>query len=80
MKMLAARLTVSMGLCATSGTLLYLYFAGSWYDPAKWIEYSEIAFLFLSIILAAWLFIKEVKIEWLKSKKPASNSGSIGSR
>ena len=34
-----------------AGDLLYLYFAGAWYDPSAIIEISELATLYLVIIL-----------------------------
>lgn len=32
--------------------LIYLYFAGAWHDPNKFIEYSEVALLFIYIVIA----------------------------
>ena len=30
--------------------LLYLYYSGGWYDPIKWIEITEVAFLYLFVV------------------------------
>ena len=36
---------VTAFLFVTAVDLLYLYFAGGWYDPSKFIEYSEVIML-----------------------------------
>ena len=39
--------------------LLYLYFAGSWYDPIKWIEITEVSLLIIiSAVSLTTLIIK----------------------
>jgi hypothetical protein len=40
-----------------SADLLYLYFYGSWYDPIQLIEYSEVALLFILVILGIVIFV-----------------------
>lgn len=47
-----------------SGDLLYLYYAGAWYDPIKVVEISEIVSLRLicasSLIVAIYLIRKAI--------------------
>ncbi|KKL09845.1 hypothetical protein LCGC14_2561790 [marine sediment metagenome] len=47
-----------------SGDLLYLYYAGMWYDPILWIEASEIVMLYIigiSSLITAIYLIKKAK-------------------
>ena len=36
---------ISLWLFVMSADLLYLYNAGGWYDPIRWIEISEVVLL-----------------------------------
>ena len=54
-QLLLAGLPVIMAL-----DLLYLYFAGSWYDPIKWIEITEVSMLI--VISAVYLILFIVRI------------------
>ncbi len=37
--------------------LLYLYFAGSWYDPIRWVELTEVVLLVIVSIIYLSVFI-----------------------
>lgn len=37
-------------LVVLAGDLLYLYYARAWQDPVRWIEVSEIVFLYLLVV------------------------------
>ncbi len=50
-------MVVSLFLSIMCGDLLYLYFIGSWYDPIKAIEYSEIALLLFFGVFGVYRFI-----------------------
>jgi hypothetical protein len=50
-------MAVSLFLSVLSGDLLYLYFAGGWYDPSKLIEYSEVVLLFILAVVGIIRFI-----------------------
>ena len=46
-----------------SGDLLYLYYAGRWYDPIKFVEISEVVILYLigaSSLISAIYLIKRL--------------------
>ena len=46
-------------LSVLAGDLLYLYYAGGWYDPIKFIEVSEIVILYLLFVWGiAWMVMK----------------------
>jgi len=40
--------------------LLYLYFAGSWYDPVRWIELTEVAVLVIVSLVYLGVFILKI--------------------
>ncbi len=44
-------LITGMLLSVLAGDLLYLYYAGLWYDPIPWIEASEIVMLYIIFVL-----------------------------
>ena len=48
-------------LLVLSSDLLYLYYAGAWYDPIKVIELAEVVILWALIPFALWQFIKHIK-------------------
>jgi hypothetical protein len=54
-EILLAGLPVIMAL-----DLLYLYFAGSWYDPVRWIELTEVAALVIMSLVYLGLFIFKI--------------------
>lgn len=39
----------TMLLIVLAGDLLYLYYAGAWYDSVYWIELAEVVLLYLLI-------------------------------
>lgn len=39
-------------LVVLAGDLLYLYYAGAWYDPVRWVEVSEVVLLYLLVVFA----------------------------
>lgn len=41
---------LSVAVAVLSGDLLYLYYAHSWNDPIKLIEYSEVVILWVFVI------------------------------
>ncbi len=54
-------LSVPLLLMVLSVDLLYLYAGGGWYDPVKWIEYTEVALLVGFIPLGLWAFWQTLK-------------------
>ncbi len=54
---LIRRLLPPVLLAVLAADLLYLYFVGGWYDPNKFIEYSEVTLLFILVILSISYFI-----------------------
>jgi len=54
-------MSMPLFLSVTCGDLLYLYFIGSWYDPIKLIEYTEVIFLFLGGLFGLYWFVISVK-------------------
>lgn len=44
-------LSTGMLLSVLAGDLLYLYYAGAWYDPMYWIEASEVVMLYIIFVL-----------------------------
>jgi len=48
-KRLVVNLLEDIFLIVLAGDLLYLYYAGVWYDSAYWIEIIEVVFLYLII-------------------------------
>ena len=47
--------------------LLYLYFAGSWYDPIRWIELTEVVLLIIVSIIYLSVFILKA---WGRYRSP----------
>jgi len=43
--------------------LLYLYFAGAWYDPSPVILYTELGLLFTIPLFAVWRFCRYLSKE-----------------
>jgi hypothetical protein len=41
--------------------LLYLYFSGSWYDPIRWIELTEVVVLGILSLVYLGVFIFKMK-------------------
>lgn len=54
-------LATSIFLTVLAIDLLYLYYSGAWYEPIKAIEYSEVAFLYMLIILGIIGFTQNLK-------------------
>ena len=50
-----------MILVVLAGDLLYLYFAGGWYDPNRVIEITEVTMLCLLIPLGLYVAVSNVK-------------------
>jgi len=48
-KKLFVNLLEDMFLIVLAGDLLYLYYAGGWYDPFYWIELTEVVLLSLMV-------------------------------
>lgn len=48
-------------LTVLAGDLLYLYYIGSWYDPIKLIEISEVVLLYICVIGGIVWTIKYLK-------------------
>ncbi len=40
--------------------LLYLYFSGSWYDPVRWVELSEVVALVIVSLVYLGLFVFKI--------------------
>jgi len=51
-------------LMALASDLLYLYYAGGWYDPIKFIEIAEVVLLYAIGCLGAGYLIARVYKEW----------------
>jgi hypothetical protein len=51
--------------------LLYLYFAGSWYDPIRWIELTEVAVLAVMSLVYLGFFIFKI-MERVRQHTPPS--------
>ena len=49
--------------------LLYLYFAGSWYDPIRWIELTEVAVLGIVSLVYLGMFIMKISRQY--RRRPA---------
>ena len=49
MRKLFVNLLEDMFLIVLAGDLLYLYYAGGWYDPFYWIELTEVVLLYLMV-------------------------------
>jgi hypothetical protein len=50
-----------VGLSAVlSLDLLYLYFVGSWYDPIRWVELTEVVILVVISLVYLGLFIFKI--------------------
>ena len=47
-------------IAGLSSDILYLYYAGGWYDPAKWIEVSEIILLYCLVLAGLILASKSI--------------------
>ena len=43
-----------------SGDILYLYYAGAWVEPIRFIEISELVMLYSFVVLGIFLSIKAV--------------------
>ena len=54
---LIVELTISMLLVVLAGDLLYLYYAGGWYDPSKIIELTEVTLLYAIAVLGIGYFV-----------------------
>ena len=54
-------MSMPLFLSVMCGDLLYLYFAGSWYDPIKLIEYTEVILLFLIGLFGLYWFVISAK-------------------
>lgn len=54
------RISAPMFLMVTSADILYLYYAGGWYDPIRAIEVAEIILLYLLVCLGLVCFLMEV--------------------
>lgn len=50
--------------------LLYLYFAGSWYDPIRWIELTEVAVLVIVSLVYLGMFVNKISKQY--RRHPAS--------
>ena len=50
-----------MVLAVLAGDLLYLYFAGGWYDPNRFIEIAEVTMLCLLIPLGLYVAVTNAK-------------------
>lgn len=44
--------------------LLYLYFYGSWYDPVRWIELTEVVVLVIISLVYLGLFIFKISQQY----------------
>ncbi len=44
-------LITGMLLSVLAADLLYLYYAGGWYDPIQWIETQEVVALYIIFVL-----------------------------
>ena len=62
--MILLNLAISILFIVLAGDLLYLYYIGSWYDPIKVIEYTEVIFLYLFIVLGIVGFILNFRRGW----------------
>jgi hypothetical protein len=51
--------------------LLYLYFVGSWYDPVRWIELTEVTVLAVVSLVYLGFFIFKI-MERLRRHNPPS--------
>lgn len=49
MKRLIVNLLEDVFLIVLASDMLYLYYAGGWYDPSYWIELVEVVLLYLII-------------------------------
>ena len=44
-------------ILALAGNELYLYYSGAWHDPIEFIEYSEVAMLYLMCLASLGLIL-----------------------
>ena len=47
---LAFCLLTGLFLSVLAGDLLYLHYAGAWYDPIRWIEILEVILLYILFV------------------------------
>lgn len=59
LEMLLAGIPVVLAL-----DLLYLYFSGSWYDPVRWIELTEVVALVVMSLVYLGLFIFKISRQY----------------
>ncbi len=53
-------------LSVLSADLLYLYYAGTWREPIRWIEASEIVMLYIIFVLGIVQVVVATKgLKWL---------------
>jgi ABC-type polysaccharide/polyol phosphate export permease len=52
--------------------LLYLYFVGSWYDPVKWIELTEVVVLAVVSLVYLGFFISKIMERFRQHNPPSS--------
>jgi hypothetical protein len=58
--------------------LLYLYFSGSWHDPVRWIELTEVVVLVVMSLVYLGLFIFKIRKQYrLNSHTHPSPRGKI---
>jgi fumarate reductase subunit C len=55
--------------------LLYLYFSGSWYDPIRWIELTEVVVLVILSLVYLGMFI--FKMKTLYRSTPAAHPDKL---
>ena len=54
---LIVEFAISIFLVVLAVDLLYLYYAGAWYDPIKIIEVTEVVLLYVIAILGIGYFV-----------------------
>jgi hypothetical protein len=56
--------------------LLYLYFAGSWYDPIRWIELTEVAVLVIVSLVYLGVFVVKISRQYRRPTPPRQTLNS----
>lgn len=54
-------LATGVFLSVLAANLLYLYYAGAWYDPIVWIEKTEVVLLYIIFVMGIVQSVVSIK-------------------
>lgn len=77
MKKVLLRCLAYIWVSALAGDLLYLWLGDAWYDPFKFIEYTEVVVLCLMVIFGVSMVVWELVKFDKKLKREKSESLSV---